>query len=91
MEKYPNKMPENATAVGVRLDDGLFDATFTVISYTAYIAGQEFQGTGPYLSSQIQDALARVRSGERIAFENVKVLDPAETRRTINGLSLAVY
>lgn len=80
-----------AGSVGVKLQNSVFKATFTVVSYDVWVAGQKIPGQGASLSSSIQDALARVRPGERIEFENVRVKYPDNVTRPIGGLSLTVY
>ena len=71
-----------------------FQANFVVVSYEfgAVIKGQyvSAQGNSPSLTSEMKGALAKVTSGSKIYFENVKAKGPDGTVRNIGTLSLKV-
>lgn len=81
---------KNGTAVGVRPEEDLFNAQWTIISYEFYMDGVSIKGTGQSLNSDIRSVLSRVRSGQYISFSSVRAKSPAGEIVSINGINLRV-
>lgn len=81
-------------AVAARLDDSDFDAPFSVVSFemTVYIGGApaSFTASGGTLTSEMKSTLTKVKPGQRVYFESVKVKGPDGRTRSIPGLSFKI-
>lgn len=83
------------TAIAAKLDQSDFDAPFSVVSFemTVFVGGSptSFATTGGNLSGEMKNVLQKIKGGQRVYFENVKVKGPDGRTRTIAGLSFKVY
>jgi hypothetical protein len=80
----------------VELKDFDFDAHFTIVSVTVYFSGANFPNltVGKLTSSSlkpISSLMARCGPGSVIIFDDVKVMGPDNTLRTIPGESILLY
>lgn len=84
-----------ATAGGVipKLEDFVFDLTFPVISWNMSIfingAYADYSAQGPGATGQMKDLLSKVKPGQKVLIENVKVQAPDGVRK-ITGCVLKV-
>lgn len=83
-----------AQGVLAKMENFEFDLRFDVVSYTVSttIGGNllEKECKGPALSSDAKEVLSKVRTGQKIYIENIKVKGPDGTIRTLGTLSLKV-
>lgn len=90
-DRIPVATVRSNSALGAQLEEDLFKANFSVMSFTTYIDGIGFECNGSTISSQARSVLANVRPGQRVEFGNVKVRYPDNTTGRIAGLSFTVY
>ena len=80
----------------VELKDFEFDTHFSVLSATVYFSGANFRdmAVGTITSNSlkpIKDLMARCVPGSVIIFDDVKVLAPDNTIRSIPGATIMLY
>ncbi|HMC99918.1 MAG TPA: GldM family protein [Ferruginibacter sp.] len=80
----------------VELKDFVFDVTFKIVSADVYFTGTNFNGVnkGQITSASlkpIKTYMDRCAAGTIVMFDNVKVLDPNNEIRTIQGASYVLF
>ena len=78
----------------VTVENFNFDAQFTIVSYvaTAIIAGFNYEilNKGPQFSEQTINLIKKLKRGQKIYFEDIKVKGPDGTIRVISPLVLKI-
>ncbi len=101
--KVANKAGGNITAGELKVQKGIaavlegfdFDAKFRVVSFDMVYAARRAdlaiaRGNGPAFNGQMSGYLGRVKPGDLVYFENIKVRGPDGQTRPIPGITFRV-